>query len=174
VRGVAALIVAASSVAASGCGFTAASLLRTTEESRSTHPLLESDAQVLCAGAPCDGIPTVLHQSVGWRAPLFFGSLVDLSVGGALVGRDGAPAKIGGYTLLTVGALELLAQLAERFPRPVLDGPATVLWRDRRVDLVPSDLGWQDLRDGSAISLAEILEHRDRPAPRQANPSREH
>jgi len=169
VRGAGAVIVAVSSVAATGCGFTAASVLRTTEVTRSTHPLLETDAQVYCAGAPCEGVPTVVHEPVGWRAPLFFGSLVDLSVGGALLGREGTPARIGGYTLLAVGGLELLAQLIEQFPRPVLDGAATVVWRDRRIDLVPSDLDGQDLRRGFPVSVAKIVARRETPAPQQTS-----
>jgi hypothetical protein len=135
--------------------------------------LLEPDARVLCAGAPCEGIPIVVHEPVGWRAPLFFGSLVDLSVGGALLGREGTPAKIGGYTLLTVGGLELVAQFIERFPRPVLDGPSAVVWRDRQFDLVPSDLDGQDLRAGVPISVAKIVARRESTAPQRSSEPRE-
>jgi hypothetical protein len=161
-----ALAVAASST---GCGFAAARLLRSTEVTRSTHPLLENDAKVLCRQTPCDAVPIVFREDVGWRAPLFFGSLLDLSVGGALLGRDGTPYRVGGYTLLVVGGIELLAQLIEAFPQPSLDGPATVLWRGRRIDLVQSDLAGQDLRDSFPISVAKIVEHRERAAPSQSS-----
>jgi hypothetical protein len=163
-------IVASVAVAASstGCGFAAARLLRTTEVRTTTHPLVETDARIVCGGTPCDAVPIVFREEVGWRAPLFFGSLLDLSVGGALLSRDGTPYRIGGYTLLVVGGIELLAQLIEPFPRPSLDGPATVLWRGRRIDLVQSDLAGQDLRDSSAISVLKIVEGRERSAPSQA------